>query len=80
MKAVMEAVKGGLRQATELGVLLVALAIVVYLLFGSSVPFIGAAVAANLGTLFTALGENAMAGLVTVAVLLYLLDKRRASA
>ena len=39
----------------------------------------GAAVATNLGALFTALGDNALAGLVTVAVVLYLFDKRRAS-
>ena len=79
MAAVIGIVRNGLKQATELGVLLVAFAIVIYLLFGPSVPFMGAAVATNLGALFTALGANALAGLVTVAVVLYLFDKRRAS-
>ena len=79
MAAVIGIVRSGLKQATELGVLLVAFAIVIYLLFGPSVPFMGAAVATNLGALFTALGDNALAGLVTVAVVLYLFDKRRAS-
>jgi glycerol-3-phosphate acyltransferase PlsY len=79
MAAVIGIVRSGLKQATEFGVLLVAFAIVIYLLFGPSVPFMGAAVATNLGTLFTALGDNALAGLVTVAVVLYLFDKRRAS-
>ena len=80
MGAVTEAVMRGLRQATEFGVLLVALALVLYLLFGPSAPFLGAAVAANLGALFTALGENAMAGLVTIAVVFYIFDRRRAPA
>ncbi|MFP6609641.1 MAG: hypothetical protein VCB80_05585 [Deltaproteobacteria bacterium] len=79
MAAVIGIVRNGLKQATELGVLLVAFAIVIYLLFGPSVPFMGAAVATNLGALFAALGDNALAGLVTVAVVFYLFDKRRAS-
>ena len=76
----LESVKVWLRQLTELGVLLVALAIVLQILFGNPLPFIGNDVVANLTGLIGTLGENGLVGLIALGVILYLFQKRGASA
>jgi hypothetical protein len=61
---------------TELGLLLVALAIVLQMLFGTAVPFLGGDVVGNLLKLLAALGSNGVVGLVAIAVILYLFNRK----
>ncbi len=76
----LESVKVWLRQLTELGVLLVALAIVLQILFGNPLPFIGGDVVGNLTGLIAGLGDQGLVGLIALGVILYLFQKRGAGA
>ncbi|MHC4259962.1 MAG: hypothetical protein ACYSTF_06085 [Planctomycetota bacterium] len=71
----LEQIKRWLGEVTEIALLLIALAIVAEILFGSSVPFFGGVVA-NLTTLLGALGDNGLVGLIALAIILYLYRRR----
>ncbi len=75
-EGLLDKIKRFLGQVTELGLLLVALAIVAQILFGNAVPFIGGDVVGNLITLIDALGDNGLVGLIAVAIILWLFVKR----
>ena len=72
---VFDKAKAWIVRITELGLLLVALAIVLQMLFGNNVAFFGNVVG-NLMTLLTALGSNGVVGLVAIAIILYLFNRR----
>lgn len=67
--------KGWIRSATELGVLLIALGIVLQVLFGTALPFLGGDIVGNLLKLIGSLGDKGLVGLVSIGVILYLLKK-----
>ena len=69
-------VKAWILRITELGLLLVALAIVLQMLFGTAVPFLGGDIVGNLLKLLAALGSNGVVGLVAIAVILYLFNRK----
>jgi hypothetical protein len=71
-----EKVRKFLGQITELGLLLVALAIVAQILFGEAVPFIGGNVTGNLIALIKSLGDGGLVGLIAVAIIFWLFSKR----
>ena len=75
----LEEVKKWLGEITEVFLLLVALGIIAHILFGETVPFFGRVVP-NLTALIADLGENGLVGLIALAVILYLFQKRRAFA
>ena len=75
----LEVVKKALKEITELGVLLVALAIVMQILFGQAVPFVGGDVVANITGLIATLGDNGLVGLMSLGVILYLFQKTGAA-
>ena len=60
---------------TEIGLMLLALAIVAALLVGGSLPFFGAVVG-NLVSLVKDLGSNGLVGLIALGVILWLFSKR----
>jgi hypothetical protein len=60
---------------TELGLLLVALGVVLQMLFGSNIAFVGDVVG-NLIKLVNALGSNGVVGLVAIAIILYLFNRK----
>jgi hypothetical protein len=68
--------KAWILKITELGLLLVALAIVLQMLFGTAVPFLGGDVVGNLLKLLAALGSNGVVGLVAIAIILYLFNRK----
>ena len=72
----LENVKMWLRQVTELGTLLVALAIVLQILFGQPIPFVGGDVVGNITGLIGTLGDNGLVGLIALAIIVYLFQKR----
>jgi hypothetical protein len=61
---------------TELGLMLLALAIVLSLLVGSNLPFFGT-VSANIMGLVKDLGSNGLVGLIALGVILWLFANRK---
>ena len=76
----LEEVKKWLGEITEIFLLLVALGVVVQILFGTpdqAVPFFGGIVD-NLTELITTLGNGGLVGLISLGVILYLFQRRKA--
>jgi hypothetical protein len=71
----MDKAKAWIVKITELGLLLVALGIVLQMLFGTNVAFMGDVVG-NLVKLLNALGSNGVVGLVAIAIILYLFNRK----
>jgi len=76
MMEMFDKAKAWILRITELGLLLVALAIVLQMLFGTAVPFLGGDVVGNLLKLLAALGSNGVVGLVAIAIILYLFNRK----
>jgi len=72
---VFDKAKAWIVRITELGLLLVALGIVLQMLFGSNVVFFGDIVG-NVIKLVSALGSNGVVGLVAIAIILYLFNRK----
>ena len=76
----LEEVKRWIGEITEIALLLIALGVAVEILFGAdSVPFFGGIVT-NLTALLNTLGENGLAGLIALGIILFLFSRRRAVA
>ena len=73
---VLDRIRRGVMQLTEIGLALVALGIVLQLLFGANVEFITGNVTGNIIALIGQLGSAGVVGLVAVAIILYLFSKR----
>lgn len=76
----LDQVRAFLRTATELGLLLVALAVVLQILFGSAVPFVGGDVVGNITGLIGQLGQQGLVGLIALLVIVYLFQRRTGTA
>lgn len=72
----LEEIKRWLGEVTEIALLLIALGIAFEILFGNTVPFFGGIVG-NLTGLLNTLGENGLAGLIALGVILYLFYRKR---
>ena len=74
----MDALKGLknlIAQLTEVGLMLLALAIVAALIVGGTVPFFGNVVA-NITNMVKDLGSNGLVGLIALGIILWLFSKR----
>ena len=71
----LDKIKGWLAEIVEVGLLLVALGIVLQVLLGPKMMFLGDVVG-NLVALIKALGENGLVGLIAIAIILWLFAKR----
>lgn len=71
----MDKAKAWIVKITELGLLLVALGVVLQMLFGPNIAFVGDVVG-NLIKLVNALGSNGVVGLVAIAIILYLFNRK----
>jgi hypothetical protein len=71
-----DTIKGWIGELTELGLMLLALAIVLALLVGTNLPFFGA-VTANIMTWVKELGANGLVGLITLGIILWLFSHRK---
>ena len=69
-------VKKWVREITEISLLLVALAVVIEILFGSTVPFFGGVVG-NLTTLISSLGDNGLVGLIALGIIVFLFNRKK---
>jgi hypothetical protein len=72
-------VKNVVRELIDISLVLIALAIVLSVLVGSSLPFFGNVVV-NLTDLVSKLGSNGLVGLIVLGVILWLLSGRSGTA
>lgn len=72
----LDKIKGWLMEIVEVGLILIALGVVLQILLGSPLPFIGNVVQ-NLMTLIKVLGDGGLIGLIAIAVLLWLFSRRK---
>ena len=71
-----DTVKSWIGALTEIGLMLLALAIVLALLVGSNLPFFGA-VTANIMGLVKDMGSNGLVGLITLGFIFWLFSNRK---
>ncbi len=75
---VLARIKGWIGSLTEIGLMLLALAIVAGLLVGGTLPFFGGVVNNIIG-LVKDLGSNGLVGLIALGVILWLFSQRKVS-
>jgi len=75
----LNAAKKWIGALTEVGLMLIAFGIVAGLLYPGAVPFIGTDVVGNITSLIDQLGSNGVVGLLALAVICWLLNKRSIS-
>ena len=65
----LEQISGWIKQVTNIGLGLIALGVVLQILFGAAVPFLGLDVVGSVVTLVKALGSEGLVGLVAIWLL-----------
>jgi hypothetical protein len=71
-----DTIKAWVAALTELGLMLLALAIVLALLIGSNIPFFGT-VTANIMSWVKDLGSSGLVGLITLGIIFWLFSNRK---
>jgi len=72
----LQKIKVWIGSLTEIGLMLLALAIVAALLVGTNLPFFGS-VTGNIMALVKSLGDAGLVGLITLGVILWLFSERK---
>ena len=67
--------KNFLSEVVSLGLLLIAVGIVLQVIFGSAVPFVGGDIVGNLTGLIGSLGDGGLVGLISIGIILYLTQR-----
>ena len=70
--------KNFLKEVVDIGLLLIAVAVILQVIFGSAIPFVGGDVVGNLLGIVSTLGDGGLVGLIAVAIILYLINKNSA--
>ena len=65
----MDQILGAVKKFAEIGIALLALGIVMQVIFGKVVPFVGGDIIAHIVNLVAVLGSNGLVGLVAVGVI-----------
>ena len=74
--SMLDTVKSWLRQITEVGLLLIAAAIVLEVIFGSAVPYIGIGILDNVVALTAKLGQDGLVGIIAIGIIVWLYLRR----
>ena len=61
---------------TDIGIALLALGIILQLLFGNATPLLGGDIAGNIMTFIKGLGGQGFVGLIAIAVVVYILNRK----
>ena len=72
----LDTVKSWLRQIAEVGLMLIAAAVVLEIIFGDGVPFLGVSILSNITALSAELGSQGLVGLISLAVIIWLYNRR----
>ncbi|MFL2520607.1 MAG: hypothetical protein ACJ0RJ_04015 [Alphaproteobacteria bacterium] len=65
-------IKSWLKQITEVGLLLIAAAVVLEIIFGSTVPYIGIGILDNIIAITAKLGQDGLIGIIAIGIILWL--------
>tara|TARA_B100000965_G_scaffold159702_1_gene133120 strand:+ start:176 stop:403 length:228 start_codon:yes stop_codon:yes gene_type:complete len=68
-------IKQIMREIIDFGLLLIAIAIILEVLFGPSTPFLGKNIIDNLVQLINELGSEGVVGIISVAIVIYLWNR-----
>ena len=71
-----DTVKNWLRQIAEVGLLVIAAAVVLEIIFGSPVDFVGLSILDNITALTRELGEQGLVGIISIAIIVWLYLRR----
>ena len=76
----LDTVKRFLGEVVDIGLLLIVVAVVLQVVFGQAIPFLGGGVlgggvVSNLLDIITQLGDQGLVGLIAVTIILYLINK-----
>ena len=66
---ILDQILGAVKKFTEIGIALLALGIVMQVIFGKVVPFVGGDIIAHIVNLVAVLGSNGLVGLIAVGVI-----------
>tara|TARA_B100001013_G_C24425167_1_gene369487 strand:- start:308 stop:529 length:222 start_codon:yes stop_codon:yes gene_type:complete len=69
-------VKSWLKEIAEVGLLIIAVAVVLEIIFGSAVPFIGIGILDNITALTAQLGSDGLVGIITIGLVVWLYMRR----
>ena len=69
-------IKSWLREIAEVGLLVIAVAIVLEIIFGSAVPYIGIGILDNVTALTAQLGADGLVGIITIGLVVWLYMRR----
>jgi len=72
----LDTVKSWLRQISEVGLLVIAAAVVLEIIFGSPVEFVGLSILDNITALTRELGEQGLVGIISIAIIIWLYLRR----
>ena len=72
----LDTVKSWLKQITEVGLLVIGAAVVLEVIFGSAVPFIGVGILDNIITLTANLGQDGLVGIIAIGIIVWLYMRR----
>ena len=61
-----------MKQITEVGLLLIAAAVVLEIIFGSAVPFIGVGILDNIIAITAKLGQDGLIGIIAIGIIVWL--------
>ena len=76
MGAMLDTIKSWLRQIAEVGLLVIAAAVVLEIIFGSPVDFVGLSILDNITALTRELGEQGLVGIISIAIIIWLYLRR----
>ena len=68
----MDTAKSFLRGVMDVALVIIPLSVVLGVIFGPSVPFIGTAVVANIADLVSSLGGSGLVGIIVLGILMWL--------
>ena len=68
----MDTVKSFLRSIMDVAMVVIPLSVILGIIFGPSVPFIGTAVVGNITDLVSSLGGNGLVGIIVLGILWWL--------
>ena len=68
----LDTIKSWLKQITEVGLLLIAAAVVLEIIFGSTVPYIGISILDNIIAITAKLGQDGLIGIIAIGIILWL--------
>jgi len=71
----LDQILGAVKKFTEIGIALLALGIVMQVIFGTVVPFVGGDIIAHIVNLVTVLGSKGLVGLIAVGVIWAILKR-----